>query len=242
VPGLRHNDVAGTAPRLVVPAYFRPDLTPGAWEWLAARAPIVRSVILNPSSGPGHEPDPCYHTALDALRAAGVIVTGYVDTNYGGRAASAALAEVERYQRWYHVAGVCFDRVAADPAQVGHYAALAAGARLLGARLVIFNHGVHPAEQYADHADVLGTFEGPWRSYLRAAVPRWTRSRPAEQFYHVVHAVPPRRLGDAMALAARRQAGCAYITDRSGPNPYDGLPSGFADQDLPQPASQHPTC
>ncbi len=61
-----------------------------------------------------------------------------------------------------------------------------------GARLVVFNHGAHPVEAYADHADLLGTFEGSWSSYVELGVPRWVRSRPAGQFFHLLHSVPRR--------------------------------------------------
>jgi len=36
--------------------------------------------------------------------------------------------------------------------------------------------------------------------------------------------VPAASLPDAWRLAARRRAGCLYITERGGPNPYDDLP------------------
>ena len=94
----------------------------------------------------------------------------------------------------------------------------------MGAHLVAFNHGAHPVEAYADHADLLGTFEGPWSAYLELAVPRWVRSRPAEQFFHLVHSLPGANFGDALWLAARRNAGCVYLTDRGGANPWDCLP------------------
>jgi hypothetical protein len=89
---------------------------------------------------------------------------------------------------------------------------------------VFFNHGVHPAEGYAEHADLLGTFEGAWRDYQRLDVPRWTRAWPAEKFYHVVYSVPPGKSGEALKLAERRGAAAVYVTERGGPNPYDGLP------------------
>jgi hypothetical protein len=41
----------------------------------------------------------------------------------------------------------------------------------------------------------------------------------------VVHSVPPERAAAAWRLAARRRAATAYVTERSGPNPYDALPA-----------------
>jgi hypothetical protein len=211
--------------RLVVPMYFHPAAAPADWARLAAEADQIRLVILNPASGPGDGPDPDYLAALVPLREAGVQVAAYVDTNYGARPRAAILDELRRYVDWYAVTGVFFDRVSAHAADLRHYALLSRRARKLGAQTVVFNHGVHPQESYARHADILGTFEGPWNVYLEQAVPRWTRSWPAERFYHVVYSVPPQNFADAFVLAARRRSGCVYVTDLGGGNPYSRLPA-----------------
>jgi Spherulation-specific family 4 len=224
-PGPAAARPAQPAPRLIVPAYFHPAVAPGDWAALARAAGQLRLVVLNPASGPGDRPDPVALRALEPLRAAGVAVAGYVDTDYGRRPSQAALADISRYQDWYGTEGVLFDRVSAGPEDLRHYAGLARRARKLGAGTVVFNHGVHPYPGYARHADVLGTFEGPWSVYLEQAMPQWTRSWPADRFYHVVYSVPRPQLANALLLAARRRAACVYVTDRGGGNPYDRLPA-----------------
>lgn len=214
-------------PRLVVPAYFHPALRPGDWEWLAAHPDRVRSVILNIDSGPGDAPWPEYAAVATRIADAGTTVLGYVDTAYGRRDPRHVAADIRRYLDWYPVTGVCMDRTAAEPVYLAHYALLAGRARALGAGFVFFNHGTYPAEEYAAHADLLGVFEGPWRAYRRLRPPAWTRTWPEELFYHVVHSVPPRDVAAAWRLAARRRAGAAYVTERSGPNPYDALPASL---------------
>jgi Spherulation-specific family 4 len=213
-------------PQLIVPAYFHPACSPGGWAWLAEHAAQVRLVVLNLADGPGGRPDAAVLPVLDRLHSAGVTVAGYVDTNYGRRRNREALTELRQYLDWYEVAGVFFDRAAAAAEQVGYYAGLAHQARQMGAQVVALNHGTHPVEAYAEHADLLGTFEGPWSAYLDLAVPRWARSRPAGQFYHLPHSVPLESFRDAFWLAARRNAGCVYVTDNGGANPWDRLPAG----------------
>lgn len=222
-----------TPPLLVIPAYFRPESDPEAWESIAASAPKVRAVILNVANGPGGAPDPLLYPPLDQLRCTGVTVIGYVDSDYGVRPTSRIMADIDRFRRWYDVAGVCLDRASGEAGHLDHYAALARGARDRGADYVFFNHGIHPVRDYADHADLLGTFEGSWHAYRALRVPRWTRSREPGQFYHVVHSVPRDRLAAALRLAARRHAGCAYVTDRGGLNPYDGLPPSLLERRTP---------
>ena len=218
------------APSLIVPAYFHPAVLPGEWERLAGHAGQIRLVVLNLASGPGTEPDAAFMPVLGRLRAAEVAVAGYVDTNYGKRPATEVLADVDRYIGWYGVPGVFFDRAAADAGSVGHYAALSRGARQAGIGVVAFNHGTHPVEAYAEHGDLLGTFEGPWGTYVDMAVPRWTRSWPAGHFFHLVYSVPPQSFGDAYLLAESRRAACVYVTDKGGDNPWDRLPGGGFDR------------
>jgi hypothetical protein len=220
------DDAALAVPKLVVPAYFHPATHPREWEWLAQHAARIRLVVLNLANGPGSQLDDACLPALERLRAAGIAVCGYVDTNYGQRPVEEVAADLRRHVEWYQVGGVFYDRAASAPGQLSHYQGLAGRARDAGAPLVVLNHGAHPVEAYADHADLLGTFEGPWSSYVELGVPRWVRTRPAEQFFHLLHSVPVASLADAWWLAAHRHAGCAYVTDRDGDNPWDGLPAG----------------
>ena len=217
-------------PQLIVPAYFHPSTHPGEWVWLAERAAQIGMIVLNLASGPGTQPDAAFFPVLDRLRSAGVTVAGYVDTDYGHRPAYDAMADLARYAWWYQVDGVFFDRAAATAEDAGYYADLARRARATGARLVAFNHGTHPAEAYADHADLLGTFEGPWTTYLERAMPYWVRERPAGQFFHLLYSVPVSSFDDATWLAARRNAGGVFVTDRGGVNPWDRLPDGALDR------------
>lgn len=225
----RRGAANATSNRLpaIVPAYFHPATNPREWELMALHPEMLRLVVLNIANGPGDRREGVFLGPLIRLRAAGVRVAGYVDTNYGGRPTEDALVEIGHYLDWYGVTGVLFDRVSADSAQIRRYLSLVRCARALGVDMVAFNHGTHPVEAYADHADLLGTFEGTWRSYLDLAVPRWVRARPTEQFYHLVHSVPDGRSVDAYSLAARRHVGAFYATERGGVNPWDGLPSCY---------------
>jgi len=220
------------SPQLVVPAYFHPAVRPQEWASLDEHASHIRVIVHNPDSGPGEIPDESFNVPLDRLRAAGVQVAGYVDTNYARRPSAEVLRDLERYAAWYGVTGVFFDRVPTGPDDVAHYARLSHQARELGARVVAFNHGAYPVEAYADHCDLLGTFEGTWDTYVGATVPRWARSRPSAQFFHLIYSVPHPCFSDAFLLVARRRAGCVYVTDHNGINPWDRLPACEYDPQL----------
>jgi hypothetical protein len=210
--------VAAGGVKLVVPAYFHPAVAADDWTALAALAGRVRLVVLNVADGPGERCDPAFTPVLDALPGD---VAGYVDTDYGRRPPAAVEADLARYQEWYPQArSVFFDRVAAGSDLIGHYAELARAARAAGVAAVVFNHGVHPDPGYAEHADLLGTFEGPWSAYRTLEVPRWARH--GDRFIHLVHTVPARSLPAARRLVASR-VGAAYVTDLLGSNPWRRL-------------------
>lgn len=227
-------DLGGStlSPRLVVPAYFHPAVRPQEWASLAEHAAHIRVIVHNPATGPGEMPDDSFSLPLHRLRSAGVQVAGYIDTNYGQRPPAEILDDFQRYVAWYGVSGVFFDRVPTGPDDVAHYARLSREAREMGARVVAFNHGAYPIEAYAEHGDLLGTFEGPWDTYVGATVPRWPRSRPSAQFFHLIYSVPHPCFSDAFLLVARRRTGCVYVTDHGGSNPWDRLPDCEYDPQL----------
>lgn len=211
----------------VVPAYFHPAIAPAEWSVLADAAESVRLVVVNVASGPGCQPDPAYAEATDRLRRAGAPVAGYVDTNYGRRAAMDVLTDIARYRDWYGVSSVFLDRVASGIEHVAHYGTLAANSRLAGMEVVAFNHGAHPVWDYAEHADLLGTFEGPFRAFANLDVPRWVHDFPPGRFFHLLYDSPPTLVRTIARLASERNVGCVYRTEAVGVNPWGGLPIGF---------------
>ncbi|HVV23479.1 MAG TPA: spherulation-specific family 4 protein [Pseudonocardiaceae bacterium] len=212
---------------LVVPAYFDPAAAPDDWAVLLTTTDSLRLVVLDPADGPGERCDQAIAAAVVSARAAGVAVAGRVDTDHGARPPSAALVDVAHYWTWYGIDNVLFDRVATDVADIRYYRTLARSARLLGARSVAFHHGDHPAPEYAEHADLLGTFDGTWSAYRDLEVPGWVHDCPADLFYHLVHGVPVGEGRMVGMLAEARNVGAVHHTDRTGPRPWAAVPSDF---------------
>ncbi|UGY92480.1 spherulation-specific family 4 protein [Streptomyces gobiensis] len=211
--------------RLLVPLYEHPADRPEAWRQLLRAAPRLYGVVLNPASGPGAAPDPGFARAVDRLRAAGVRVLGYADTDYGRRPPADVLADLLRYRRWYGTDGAFLDQAAASPQALARYRELADAARQeAGIRTLALNPGVHPDPGYAELADLLVTFEGTWRSYLADRVPRWARLQPPQRLCHLVYGVPRGQGAHAAALAGRRGAGVCCAVPGTMPHPWDGLP------------------
>jgi hypothetical protein len=213
---------------LVVPAYFHPAVEPAEWARLARSARRLRLVVLNLADGPGDFRDAAFEGVVTPVMAAGAPVAGYVDTDYGRKPWRDALAELGRYRDWYGVDSVFFDRVASGVEHVAHYALMAGAARELGARLVAFNHGTYPAPEYAEHGDLLGTFEGPWPAFRDVDVPRWVHDLPADRFFNLIYAVAPTLHRRIAVLAAERNVGSALCTEGRPPNPWSHLPSDLS--------------
>jgi Spherulation-specific family 4 len=218
--------------RLLATAYIHPVAGADDWRRVEAAADSLRAVVLNPASGPGSgpDPDPGFAALAARLRAARVPLLGYVDTAYGGIAHHAVIDDVERHRDWYAVDGVFLDQVASGAALIPHYRRLTVSARAVGAGFVALNPGTHPDPGYADFADLLVTFEGPWKAYRDLEVPAWTSDHPATRFCHLVHSAPPDVCARVDEAARFRHAGISWATTGTGDNPWAVLPP-----DLPGP-------
>jgi len=229
--GTPHQAVAACE-RLDVPAYFEPS----AWPQASGSDPPPSNMILDISgTGAGPAPQQDFRAAVGAAKAAGVTVLGYISTVDGQRPLAESEAEVTHYAEWYGVTSIFLDRVSGEPAQLGYYHALSAYIRAHdpGGQLWL-NPGDYPDQAYMSLGDVMMTFEGTYAQYAGApgaAVPGWARDYPADRFAHTIYAASAADLKPALRLAAARNAGHVYITDGSGGNPYQALPSYWAAED-----------
>jgi hypothetical protein len=205
---------------LVVPAYFHPAVAGAHWAALTTGPPL-RALVLNSADGPGVIPDP---RLVRAAVATGAPIYGYVDTAYATLPPAVVLRDVARWHEHCPVTGIFLDRVTTDAAHLRHYELLT---RLTGTRVVL-NHGAYPYPGYAEIAEAVVTFEGPYAAHRLVEAPPWALALPAGKFWHLVYATPPALFDAAVRHAAAANAGGLLVTDRSGANPWDGLPSYYS--------------
>ncbi|MFD7447362.1 spherulation-specific family 4 protein, partial [Streptomyces sp. NPDC059909] len=86
---------------------------------------------------------------------------------------------------------------------------------LLGGGHLVTAHGTHPHPGYAEVADQLVTFSGPWHDYRWSQAPEWTAAYPPERFCHLVHGLPRGHLAQALRVARWQGAGTVWFTDRT---------------------------
>jgi hypothetical protein len=211
----------------LIPAYGPASVLAG----LSGHPGRRRLVIVNPASGPGQQPQPSYREAITTARKNGARVLGYVPTAYGARDPSAVAADIDRYQAWYRTDGIFLDEVASDPERLGYYEAISRQVRSGADRILVLNPGRVPAPGYAELADVIVTFEGPFADYARALqeMPPWVRALPPARVAHLVYGASAAEA--AASIHTDAQAGHLYMTSGSPPNPWQALSPYLDDQE-----------
>lgn len=215
---------------LLVPAYFYPSNDPNLSLWdemtAAASQGVGITAIMNPNSGPSNAVNSDYTAAVGAFRAAGGKVIGYVPTGYGARDASAVLADVNAYQNFYQIDGIFLDEMHNIAGTLPYYENLRTNISSINTNYKVFgNAGTNTLEGYMNTADVLVTFENQ-TGYSTYTPDSWTNNYAANRFAHLLYNVSSSSEMQAnLALAASRNVGYIYVTNDSGANPWDTLPS-----------------
>ncbi|MEV6651341.1 spherulation-specific family 4 protein [Streptomyces sp. NPDC051219] len=217
-----------------IPGYAHPLVAPVEWAELTRPGAPLHWAVLNVANGPGTRPDPHCLEAAGKLRNAGTRVLGHLDMAHGTRSFGELLSDAHRFLDWYQVDGFCLDRCPTERAALPEVRRTTSTLRSLlkGGHLVL-GHGTHPYAGYAETADQLVTFAGPWSEYRWSQVAEWTADHPPERFCHFVHGVPRTHLEEAMRIARWQGAGTIYFTDRSDrggtADPWEALP-GYWDE------------
>ncbi|MFG3526135.1 spherulation-specific family 4 protein [Streptomyces sp. NPDC047917] len=238
-----------------VPGYAHPLLAPTEWAELARPGTPLHWAVLNIDDGPGARPDPhCLEAAgrlrnareravhgedpRDSARAAGGRLLGHLDLAYGSRPFGELIADAQSFLDWYRVDGFYLGRCPAGRPELPAVRRLTATLATLlehgeppygeGSGQLVLGLGTHPHPGYAEAADQLVTFCGPWTDYRWSQVAEWTASYPPERFAHFVHGVPRTHLDEAMRIARWQGAGTIFFTDRDGQqgqtDPFAALP------------------
>lgn len=215
--------------QLFVPAYFSAQY----WEKTIAGKHKPANMILDVDGlGAGTAPDPQLQHLVRQAQTAGITILGYSSTADGQRPAAQVEADVRHYAAWYGVTSIFLDRVTGTAQTFSYYDKLAGYIRHAhqGARIWL-NPGVYPDDQaYMSIGDVVMAFEGTYAQYLTTPVPRWAMTYPAAKFAHTIYGTPASVADTALKLAQQRNAGHVFVTDLVGSNPYQGLPSYWADE------------
>ncbi|MFE1439295.1 spherulation-specific family 4 protein [Streptomyces sp. NPDC058739] len=219
---------------LGIPGYAHPLLAPAEWGELTRPGTPVHWAVLDVADGPGVRPDPHCLQAAGRLRHAGVRVLGRLDTTYGARPFADVISDAQRYLDWYRVDGFVLDRCPGERAALPGVRRMVTVLRgMAEASHLVLGHGIHPYPGYAEAADQLVTFSGPWTDYRWSQVAEWTAEYPPERFCHLVHGVPGVHLDEALRIARWQGAATIWFTDRTDrggeADPWEAMP-GYWDE------------
>ncbi|WP_328873707.1 spherulation-specific family 4 protein [Streptomyces sp. NBC_00287] len=201
---------------LGVPGFAHPLVAPAEWAELVRPGTPLHWAALDVADGPGSRPDPHCLATASRLRSAGVRVLGRLDSTYGARSFGELISEAHRYLDWYQVDGFLLDRCPTERTALPEIRRTVTTLRALRDDAhIVLGHGTHPYPGYAEHADQLVTFSGPWSDYRWSQVAEWTADYPPDHFCHFVHGVPRGHLGEALRIARWQGAATIWFTDRT---------------------------
>lgn len=230
--------------KVAVPAYFY-----AGPQWTQLEDARVGFAVMNPDSGPGSGPSSQqyndYKAQVSTSQSKGILILGYVHTDYGKRAIADVKAEVNKYFKWYGVDGIFFDEASTDASTVGpYYEPLFSHVKAKEAKsLVVLNPGRQTDEAFMKVCDIVVNFEGPYErtedlpeanSYNDYDALAWTRDYERSKFCHFVYNATQKQMTKAIVLSKERRAGWVFVTDdlwstyQNGKpvlNPWDELPS-----------------
>ncbi|MFF1354544.1 spherulation-specific family 4 protein [Streptomyces sp. NPDC058297] len=217
-----------------IPGYAHPLMAPVEWAELTRPGAPLHWVVLNVAGGPGARPDPHCLEAAGRLRNRDVRVLGHLDLTYGARSFGEVVSDAHRYLDWYRVDGFSLDRCPTERSALPEVRRMVTTLRALCEDAhIVLGHGTHPYPGYAETADQLVTFSGPWSDSRWSQVAEWTADYPPERFCHFVHGVPRGHLDEALRIARWQGAGTIYFTDRTdrggAADPWEAMPGYWDD-------------
>ena len=217
---------ASSSPGIVIPLYTDP--TDSTWNTVVqvhnAYPTVPMIVIADPtSSGAGTSIDQNYVSGVKNLQAAGIIVLGYIDTIYAGRALSSVESDATNWWNWYHPNGIFFDEFGGSAA---YYSTLNTFVKALGVTYTMGNPGTTVSTSYYGILDSLIISENPSYpsiSTLSSATSGYSKSG----FGYLAYGVS---LDTSFEVSSTQYVGWIYITSASGSNPWNTLPSYFSNE------------
>jgi len=223
--------------KVLVPAYFDPSES-NYWNRLevqAAKMPDRLYAIANKANGPGPSYDTTYAVVINNMHLNHGKVIGYVWTNYGTVPLATAKADIDRWFSFYSsLDGIFFDGQANSTGKETYYLTLYNYVKQKNtSALIVSNPGTNTLNTYliyngARVSDVICVFESNtgFDTWTPAS---WCKNYSADNFYvlpyNTASKIYPSRLNKAVSL----NVGWIYLTDDTGGNPWDTLPSYFED-------------
>jgi spherulation-specific family 4 protein len=221
------SDIPTTKTGVIVPLYTDPTST--TWSTVASVKSSYPSVpmlvIVNPSDGPGTSQDPNYVKGIQKLQSAGVIVLGYIPTNYTKRSINQVTSDIDSYAKFYpSMNGIFFDEMSTSSSLTSYYQFVSDYAYSVGFTYTVGNPGTTTHSAYLSTVNNLTIYESKGLPALNSL----DHSGYGKSHFSVI-AYGVSTLDKAYVRSLTAYVQYMYITNDNLPNPYDTLPPYFKD-------------
>jgi len=212
----------------IVPLYT----DPGDPSWTAIVAakqahPTVPVIaVINPNNGPGGSRSAGYTSGIAKLQQVGIQVIGYVATGYTSRGIPTVEADINQWKAFYPtVQGIFFDEQSNTPGDETFYKTVSQYAKAQGLSFTVGNPGTDTGPSFVGAVDV-GLIYESFGLPASSRMAGWHSGFPKSNFGIIPYGAA---LDHAYVKAAKAMVGYIYVTNDDLPNPWDSLPSYFAD-------------
>lgn len=178
--------------------------------------------IMNPATGPGTSIDPIYTNAVTQLRANGIGLYGYVNTDYGNRPKAQVKSDIQKWVNWYKPDGIFLDLMSVNHA---YYSSITAYAKSLGIQIVDANPGTNINQSAGKDADIVTIFENNYLPTPLTQFKNWYNNYPRSNLSLIAYNIPT--LPTSFITSAAPYFGWIFITDINHADPYDAYPTYF---------------
>jgi hypothetical protein len=221
--GTDHSETERTG--IYVPLYSYP--TSSEWSEVVRIKELFPTVpfltCVNPSNGPGSRFDATFATGIDSLHKAGILVGGYVATQYGDKPRSQIKEEISKYKMWYdNLNGICFDEMQSKHGKEKYYKSVTRLSKSMGFNFTVGNPGTDVSPTYIGKVDYMKIYEGPGTPAL-SSLKGWHLKYDKKNFMTIAYNVP--YVNYTYLAEETKYVGFLYMTDDVLPNPYDTLPN-----------------
>jgi hypothetical protein len=217
----------------LIPLYVYPTYLGSYWDVIEANPTGVGYIIANPETGPGTSVNSDYTTHIANMRAKGVKVLGYVDTDYAGIALSAVEATMTAWVSFYAIDGFFFDRCPNAIGSESYFATLNSSAKSTAGMITVNNYGTTFAPGYMPTADIHVITENTEANLLED-VPslvgyEFLFTYPPSRFCHVIFDATAANLHADLAAVTTRHSSYVFLTPDAS---YGSEPAFWSSQQI----------
>jgi hypothetical protein len=221
------DSIRKTKTGVIIP-YYR-DQPHEVWDAIInaknAYPEVPMIVIVNPHNGPGDYKDQDYVLQIQRLQSAGILVLGYIYTDYAKRSNSSIYADIRAYKSWYNINGIVFDEMSNKPGHESYYKSLSDYAKYEGLNFTIGNPGTDTLESYIGTVDNIIIYENNSLPSIQYLDDSWYSKYDKKNFSMLSTGI--NELNTMYVGAATNYVGYMYITNDDLPNPWDSLTHYF---------------